>query len=113
MEKIYRFVVTCPAGPGPGEGDLLRQMSGISPGLVWGDHDQALVELVEPDETYHSSRSARRFMSVAFSDPAHYCKNIPCDYCGRDWPQASPADEFEAQDQLDLYKIYFSEVDTQ
>jgi len=79
MEKLYRFLVTCSGGSGPGEGDRRD--------IAWADHDKAFVlELDGPDETHHSSEIGRRFMTQAFSDPAHYCKTIPCDYCGKDWP---------------------------
>lgn len=91
MEKLCRFLLDCPAG---GVDERCDALSGISHGLLWsGDDVEALVlERVGPDDEACncSSGGGRRLMSVAFSDPAHYCKDIPCDFCGKDWPWVVP-----------------------
>ena len=91
MEKLYRVLINEIWPP-----DQQCEMSSL---LGRDDVHQGLEELGGgPDETSDSSRSARRFMSNAFSDPAHYCKSIPCSYCGKDWPQLPSSDEVGDED---------------
>ncbi|KAG0564311.1 hypothetical protein KC19_8G100600 [Ceratodon purpureus] len=89
MEKLYRFLINDIWPP-----DHQCEMSS----LLWRDGEQEASEELgglPVDETSNPSRSASRFMSVGFSDPAHHCKSIPCSYCGKDWPQLPSSEHRE------------------